>query len=165
MMKKIIFPIVVITLLFVVVAPGSCKNEEKAAIERMKDIEMVTASIHGVIGWAAEKDFGLLYSIIANDSNYLEVGPSEGLIHGFDEFKRCEAIWGSADFKAISYEIRNLTVSLSKGGDTAWFYCILDDINEWKGRPACWINARWTGVLEKRDGRWVIVQQHFSLPV
>jgi len=23
-------------------------------------------------------------------------------------------------------------------------------------------NGRWTGVIEKRDGRWVVVQQHFS---
>jgi hypothetical protein len=44
----------------------------------------------------------------------------------------------------------------------AWFYCILDDINEWKGQPANWENTRWTGVLEKRDGRWVMAQQHFS---
>jgi hypothetical protein len=27
---------------------------------------------------------------------------------------------------------------------------------------ASWENTRWTGVVEKRDGRWVIVQQHFS---
>lgn len=158
-----ISPIVMIALLFVMVTLGSCKNIEQEEIERKKEIEMVTASIHGVIGWAIEKDFGLLYSIIANDSDYLEVSP-QGLIKGFAEFKKCEGVWASSDFKTISYEIRDLMVSLSKMGDMAWFYCMLDDVNEWKGSPACWINARWTGVLEKRDGRWVIVQQHFSLP-
>jgi len=35
-------------------------------------------------------------------------------------------------------------------------------INEWKGQPASRENARWTGVLERRDGRWVLVQQRFS---
>jgi hypothetical protein len=44
----------------------------------------------------------------------------------------------------------------------AWFYCILDDVNEWKGQPASWMNTRWTGVLEKRKEKWVIVQMHFS---
>jgi hypothetical protein len=44
----------------------------------------------------------------------------------------------------------------------AWFFCILDDINEWKGQPANWENTRWSGVLEKRSGRWVMAQQHFS---
>jgi hypothetical protein len=33
---------------------------------------------------------------------------------------------------------------------------------EQKRMPANWENTRWTGVLEKRDGRWVIIQQHFS---
>ncbi|MEW5983137.1 MAG: nuclear transport factor 2 family protein [Acidobacteriota bacterium] len=35
-------------------------------------------------------------------------------------------------------------------------------VNTYKGQPASWEDTRWTGVLEKRDGRWVIVQQHFS---
>jgi len=26
------------------------------------------------------------------------------------------------------------------------------------------LNVRWTGVLEKRDGRWLIMQMHFSYP-
>jgi len=43
--------------------------------------------------------------------------------------------------------------------------CMLDYINEWQGRPASWIDTRWTGVLEKRDGRWRMVQMHFSNPV
>jgi hypothetical protein len=30
------------------------------------------------------------------------------------------------------------------------------------GKPASLENARWTGVVEKRDGCWVIVHQHFS---
>jgi len=38
-------------------------------------------------------------------------------------------------------------------------------VNQLKGRQP-WLNhhstCRWTGVVEKRDGRWVIVQQHFS---
>jgi hypothetical protein len=43
-----------------------------------------------------------------------------------------------------------------------WFSCLLDDLNTFKGEPAEWRDARWTGVVEKRDGRWVIVMQHFS---
>ena len=103
-----------------------------------------------------------MYSIIANDSNYLEVDPDSGLIRGFSEFKKNEVFWGSPDFKAIRYEIRDLTINLSEKGEVAWFYCILDDVNEWKGEPASWMNTRWTGVLEKRKEKWVIVQMHFS---
>ncbi len=33
---------------------------------------------------------------------------------------------------------------------------------EWQGKPTVWKNVRWTGVLERRDGEWVIAQMHFS---
>ena len=130
--------------------------------ERKKTLEEIEVSINGAIGWAKNKDFKLLYSIIANDTNYLEVDPGKGVIRGFEEFKKGADFWGNPNFKAIRYDIRDLTINLSQKGDVAWYYCILNDINEWKGKPAEWRNTRWTGVLEKRKRRWVIVQMHFS---
>ena len=126
------------------------------------EIKNVEKAIRGCIGWAKDKDFTMLYGIIANDSNYLEVDPENRVVKGFSEFKKAEKFWGSPDFKAIRYEIRDLVVTISKSGEVAWFYCILDDINEWKGEPANWENTRWTGVLEKREGKWKMAQQHFS---
>jgi hypothetical protein len=136
--------------------PSAPHSEEKTELIDIK------AAIHNSIGWAKTKDFKLLYSVIANDSSYLEVDPDSGLIRGFDQFKKNEIFWGNSDFKAIRYDIRDLTVSLSQKSDVAWFYCYLDDINEWKGKQASWMNTRWTGVLEKRKEKWVIVQMHFS---
>jgi L-ascorbate metabolism protein UlaG (beta-lactamase superfamily)/ketosteroid isomerase-like protein len=127
--------------------------DETPAIER---------SIRDCIGWAKTKDFKLLYGVIANDADFLEVHPDGAVVRGIDEFRKAESFWGHPDFKAIRYEIRDLKIKLSRSGDVAWFFCLLDDINEWKGRPASWENTRWTGVLEKRDGRWVMAQQHFS---
>jgi ketosteroid isomerase-like protein len=126
---------------------------------------LVEKAIRNSIGWAKNKDIELLYSVIANDSNYLEVHPNNRVVEGFQEFKKAEKFWMSPDFKAVRYEIRDLKINLSKLGDAAWFFCMLDDINEWKGQPASWENTRWTGVLEKRDGNWTIVQMHFSYAV
>jgi len=126
------------------------------------EVERIEQSIRDCIGWAKTKDFRLLYSVIANDADFLEVHPNDRVVKGFEDFKKAEKFWSSPDFKAIRYEIRDLKIKISKSGDTAWFFCILDDINEWKGQPANWENTRWTGVLEKREGSWVMVQQHFS---
>ncbi|MBE0713884.1 MAG: nuclear transport factor 2 family protein [Candidatus Aminicenantes bacterium] len=126
------------------------------------ELGLIEQSIRACIGWAKTKDFHLLYNVIANDTDFLEVHPDGAVVKGFEDFKKAEKFWGSPDFKAVRYEIRDLKIKLSKSGDVAWFFCILDDINEWKGQPANWENTRWTGVLEKRDGRWVTVQQHFS---
>jgi len=128
-------------------------QEEKQLVEKV---------IHGAIGWAKHKDINLLYSIIANDTSFLEVHPDEKVVKGFQEFKKAEKFWMNPDFKVIRYEIKDLSINFSNSGDVAWFFCMLDDINEWKGQPANWENTRWTGVLEKRNNNWVIVQQHFS---
>ncbi|MGD0015677.1 MAG: nuclear transport factor 2 family protein [Bryobacteraceae bacterium] len=119
-------------------------------------------AIRNSIGWAKNKDLNLLYSVIADDPDYLEVAPNARVVKGIQEFRKAEKFWMSPDFRAIRYEIRDLKIDFSRSGEVAWFFCVLDDINEWKGQPANWENTRWTGTLEKRDHQWVIVQMHFS---
>ncbi len=150
-------------LLFVFATFSYCKqktgnfnydyNKEKLLIEK---------TIRTSIGWAKDKDIKLLYSVIANDSDFLEVHPGPKVVKGFSEFRKAEEFWMSPDFKAVRYKISDLRINISKSGDAAWWFCMLDDINEWKGEPASWENTRWTGVMEKRNGKWIIVQQHFS---
>ncbi len=148
--------------LFIIQHNSCCRQHGENQLDPETEIQQIEKAIHHSIGWAKNKDFQLLYSTIANDSNYIEVDPGPGLIKGINEFRKNEAFWSSPDFKAIRYDIRDLVINTSNSGNVAWFYCMLDDINEWKGQPASWENTRWTGVLEKRDGRWQIVQMHFS---
>ena len=141
----------------------SCQDKEKGDRAYLNaELPVIEKTIGNAIGWAKEKDFGLLYSIISNDPNYVEVDPGPKVIMGFDDFKKNETLWGDPRFKAVRYEIRDLKISVSQSGTVAWYYCVLDDINEWNGQPASWMNTRWTGVLEKRKEKWVIVQMHFS---
>lgn len=161
-MKKNLF---IISLLISSVCIGlhSCYSYgDSEPVGNAADVDSVRATIHNAIGWARNKDFRLINRIIANDSDYLEVDPDSGIIRGFSQFKLNELLWESANFKAIRYDIRDLKINFSLTGDVAWFYCVLDDINEWKGQPVSWMNTRWTGVLEKRNGHWIIVQMHFS---
>jgi len=125
----------------------------------LKEIENTISSC---IGWFKNKDFDLLFSVLANDPNFIEIDPTDNVIRGFDEFKKNAEIFKSEEFQYVRHELKDLQINISESGTVAWWYCILDDINTWDGQPACWENTRWTGVLEKRDGNWVIVQQHFS---
>ncbi len=82
---------------------------------------------------------------------------------GIIRYRRGQSrFWMYPHFPAVRYETRDLQIDFSRSGDVAWFYCLPDDINERKGQPASWENTRWSGVLERRRGRWVIVQMHFS---
>lgn len=124
----------------------------------------VTKVIHDNIGWAANKDKELLFGCFAHDPELFWFSPrDDGTIHGFESFVNLtENFFMLDDFKAVGYEIKDLTINFSRSGEVAWFHARLDDFNTWKGQPANWDDIRWTGVLEKRDGRWVIVQMHFS---
>jgi hypothetical protein len=128
------------------------------ASERVK----VEQTIRNNLGWAPAKDFELLESTICLDSTYLVVNPTDRVAMGEDDFRANEEFFRSPDFQAVGFEISDLRINFSKGGDVAWFYCHLNDWNTWKEQPANWENARWTGVLEKIDGAWRIRQMHFS---
>ena len=130
--------------------------------DKEKELQAVETTIRNSIGWAKDKDIDLLYNTIANDSNYTEIQPGDKIVRGFEEFKGAEAFWLHEDFKAVRFDIWDLRINFSQDGKVAWWYCKLDDINTWKDQPANWENARWTGVLEKRDGEWKVVQMHFS---
>lgn len=150
-------------LVFAVALPllTSCAQaptEEQLKAER----EVVARTVSSCIGWFKDKDFDLLFSVVANDSNYLSVRPTGNVLKGYDEFVESAEIFKNPEFTYVRHELKDLTINFSRSGDVAWFYCVLDDINDWGGQPANWENTRWTGVVEKRDGEWAIVQQHFS---
>jgi hypothetical protein len=161
MMMSITKPGICSTLIIAVLI--SCQDKETGNREYLKaQLPVIEKTIKDAIGWAKDKNFDLLYSVISNDSNYIEIDPGIKIIRGFNEFKKNETFWADPGFKAIRYEIRDLKIYVSQTGTVAWYYCVLDDINEWNGKPVSWIDTRWTGVLEKRKEKWVIVQMHFS---
>ena len=128
------------------------------------DRALIEKNIRASIGWAITKDSLLLASVTAQDSGLFMFQPdSKSTIVGWYEFEKQFEFWMNPKFKATHFDINELRISISRSGDVAWFSAILNDLGEWDGRPIGWKDTRWTGVLEKRDGRWLIVQMHFSL--
>lgn len=110
------------------------------------------------------KDRKLLLDSVAQDLDFFIYHPdSRSTIVGFDAFIRMvDQVFMNEAFRATGFSVRDLKINISNSGDVAWYSAILDDHGEWQGRPSSWIDTRWTGVLEKRKGKWVIVQMHFS---
>ena len=162
-MNKMFLNIIISLILFCVFS-SEIYSQENESIFYNKDVQAVEQAINNVFGWAVNKDFDLFFNTIADDSNFISVTPYKRVKFGFQDVKNDTAFWASPNFKAIRHELHDLKINFSRSGDVAWFYCILDDINTWKGQPANWEKVRWTGVLEKREGKWRVVQQHFSWP-
>lgn len=140
--------------------PGN-KNHVSSCEDDFRSVEQ---TIRNNLGWAKNKDFSLLESTIYLDSTYLVVNPTDRVAIGMDDFRANERFFASPDFEAVGFEISDLHINFSEDRTVAWFYCHLNDWNRWKGEPANWENTRWTGVLEKINGKWKIRQQHFSYP-
>jgi hypothetical protein len=153
--RTTIIIVLALTLASCTSAPKVDIAAEKAAIEGV---------VHASIGWAKEKDKELLYRCFAQDENLFYFSPDNaGTIMGFEALQELVDGFFMLDaFQAIRYEVKDLRINLSRSGEVAWYSAYLDDFNEWNGQPASWVNVRWTGTLEKRDGQWVIVQMHFS---
>ena len=136
-------------------AAASGKETEKAAIAKV---------IRDSICWALTKDRALQESTMAHDDDlFIYWTNSDVTVAGWNQYVKLFDTWMDPRFKATVTEIRDLRINISRSGDVAWFSAILDDLGEWDGKPVGDRNIRWTGVLEKRKGRWLFVQMHGSV--
>lgn len=133
-------------------------------VQKTSDDEVaIKKIIHDSFGWALTKDRALFESIFAKDDDFFTFYPdSRNTVVGWNQFKKYLDNWMDPRNKAIGFEIRDLRLVFSKTRKTAWFSAVVDDEGEWDGEPWGAKDVRWTGVLEKRGGKWVIVQQHMS---
>jgi len=157
-----------VLLVVALVAASAAAQAPKALATTAPDVATgdkaeIARAIDASIGWAMTKDRDLLESVIAHDEAFFSFHPdADSTVVGWSNFVPQFDFWMNPAFKATGYEVRDLRINLSRSGDVAWWSAILDDCGEWQGKPGCWKDTRWTGVLEKREGRWQIVQMHFS---
>lgn len=111
------------------------------------------------------QNFDLMQQITGRDADMVHIGTDVGEIwNGWDELRATTR----EQFEGLEYyeaQVRDLSVHVSPAGDVAWYAHLLDARIKSKGSAEHrWQGARFTGVLERREGRWVMVQTHVSLP-
>jgi len=135
-----------------------------AGEEPIADREAVKAAIEQSIGWAIEKDFDAMFRLWGDDLFHFWL-TSDSQVVGIEDFKKHAERWRDPEFRGTRFEFRDLRIVFSASGDVAWYSCFLDDCGSYKGQEVCTENVFQTGVLEKRDGRWVHVLMHGSYPI
>lgn len=128
------------------------------------DYEMVKETIEQSIGWAIEKDFEKLFRLWDENMFHFWLF-SNSMVVGLDSFKIYAEQWKDPDFRGTRFEFKDLRIVFSSDGNVAWYSCFLDDCGSLKGKEFCIENVFQTGVLEKKDGRWVHELMHGSYPV
>jgi ketosteroid isomerase-like protein len=134
-------------------------------LSREAEKSAVAKVIDNNIAWFKDKDFELLFGTYTHGPDlFMYQLDTASTIKGFEAFKNYSAGWKNPDVKYAGHKLHELNIHFSQAGDTSWFDALLEDCFKVKDRPAKCYTTRVTGVLEKRAGRWLIVQQHFSLP-
>lgn len=140
-------------LILLVVAPCFGQGPQTQVEKEVKDFLDAYARAY------EKKDVAAIMAMIAPDPWVVFVETAaNGRYVGPEAIKKSyEAEFGQ--FK--SAETKYTWVSVRSKGDVAWFVAeemsVVDLGDEKLDLP-----ARWSGVLEKRDGKWLLVQSHFS---
>ncbi len=104
-------------------------------------------------------------ALVANDPEMIIIGTDTAeYIIGFDAFREARE-QQFASFENVEYNVDEQTIGVAESGNVAWFTQRFDLFLLAQKNPVSLEDIRVTGVLEKRDGRWQIVQLHTSVPV
>jgi hypothetical protein len=133
-----------------------------AVAHELADKAVIEKVIRDNIGWALTKDRPLAESTMVHDESLFIFNPTSESTIGWSQLVKNFDFWMDPRFKATKCEIWDMRIGIARTGDVAWWSCMLNDLAEWDGKPTGWKDTRWTGVLEKRNGKWLIIQMHFS---
>ena len=156
MKKKVFLPIVLSAFLI----GFSCSTKLDLETEKTN----VTNVIQKLLESYQVEDMELHASVMAQDEDMVSFGTDIAEHHvGWEAWKESHlAQWAAIDKTEITST--DLVVFLAETGNVAWF----SDITNWsfviQSDTMTINNARLTGVLEKRDDIWKIVQIHASIP-
>jgi hypothetical protein len=161
-MKKLV--VIAITLTCSIFCRSIVSGQFKASADTTGDYAAVKHNIEQALGWAIDKNFEAMYKLWAEDMFHFWLF-SDSKVIGLDNFKKYSDVWKDPDFRGTRFAFRDLRIVFSHSGDVAWYSCYLDDCSSYKGKESCLKDVFQTGVLEKREGRWVHVLMHGSYPI
>lgn len=128
------------------------------------DVTAISEVIQDFLDAYQHRDIESLGEAVANDDRFMAFGTDEGEVwHGWTTFRSAaEKLFGAME--EIHWErAKSPLITVSRDGGAAWFAEEMKGLFVTAGeKHEC--RFRLTGVAEKRDGAWKIVQFHRSVP-
>jgi ketosteroid isomerase-like protein len=171
-MKKSFQLILVVSLVFSLWLALSCKKAEKEEAEEIAaavDLEAAKVAVNSVLDqWIQVIDtenLELFSKLMAHDPDMVSFGTdaAERWV-GYESLENSmkKQFESTEESKGTS---RERVITVHKSGEVAWWSELWDWKGKAQGQPFALEGMRLTGVLEKRNGNWVIVHVHASVPV
>lgn len=157
---KTIYSVFVLSIVLMV---SSC-NEQRSKSDCEDDKDAIENLLENYILANENQDCDLIESIWADDDDIILYGTdSDERLMGWTNIK--EAINEQFGLITDTYiSASNQFIKPNCTGNTAWFAETLNYNYMYKGVAHSYEGMRFTGVVEKINGEWVLVQAHLSLP-
>ncbi|MCD4695656.1 MAG: nuclear transport factor 2 family protein [Bacteroidales bacterium] len=153
-------------ILFSFILVSACNNMQQNT--EVVDLDLEKQKVELVLEKyviANEKqDIDLVHDIWAPEPDIVVFGTnSDEKLIGWNAIKDAlDRQFGSFEETFIS--IHDQIIKINETGNTAWFSEIVNYNYIYQGETRQFEGLRFTGVLEKKDGDWYIVQSHMSIP-
>ncbi len=160
-MKKII---VIIFLSLVAVSCNNVGEQSKVTFDPKQEKENVALVLEKYVIANERQEIELVKEIWAPDTDIVVIGTnSDEKLIGWDQIK--DALQRQFNtFEETYISVRDQVIEINETGNTAWFSEILNYNYIYQDEARQYEGLRFTGVLEKRNGDWYIVQSHMSIP-
>lgn len=166
-MKIIVIALIILAFLQINVSYPGCltsgfQNEAMDVDAEKAKIEAVLEKLEKAL---QTKNVELLSEVFSHDQDIIIIGPDSREM-AFD-WKTLAYMKNQQfrDLKNITISSKEQKITIDDSGDVARYFTLSDISFISGGLPFRVKDVRETGVLEKENSRWVIVQQHSSAPV
>jgi len=161
-MKKI--KIVLSLLILIGIIACSPRGEKCPEVDLDKELSDIRTLLEQYELARESEDFATVEQIWAPDADIVLFGTEgdEQLV-GIESIKKAM----SKQFDEVENTLINISdqqIRINRMGNTAWFSEVLDYNFIYLGEYMSFEGIRFTGVIEKRDDKWKLVQGHLSVP-
>ena len=161
-MKKLIM---ILPLVLMLCFTFSCQQGEEVAEKPAVDVEAEKVNIQSVFDQYAKawktKNIDLFFEIFSHDADMV-IFDSETRYDGGEAWQ--ERLQNSFDLiDDVNVTFRDYSIKVHPSGTIAWLSAYQDATWTLEGQPDEVTGMRITWVLEKKEGKWIIVEGHWSV--
>ncbi|MBN1651982.1 MAG: nuclear transport factor 2 family protein [Bacteroidales bacterium] len=164
-MKKLMNLFLILIALFLF---GSCMNEKKESPVEKVDFEKekmeISQLLDNLVTASETGNFEMIEDIwYPSDDAFLIGTESDEKLEGWDEISSAiKKQFGNFEETLIS--ITDQSIWMNDDATVAWFFEALNYNFVYEDKAMTFEGIRFTGVMQKKEGVWRLVQQHMSIP-
>ena len=156
----------ILLTIFIMIGLAACspQGERCPDVDFDKELSEIRSVLEQYELARESEDFATIKQIWASDED-IELFGTDGdeQLVGFEAILKAMKTQFD-ELESILINISDQNIKINKAGNTAWFSQILDYNYIYMDENMSYEGIRFTGVLEKREGKWKLVQGHLSVP-